>query len=51
LSALKEDSATDIFVAWLPSKRFSVTAAWVDLGEIAGAPDQTGFYLSIQGGL
>lgn len=51
LAALKEDSAADIFVAWLPSKRFSVTAAWVDLGEIAGAADQTGFYLSIQGTL
>ncbi|OGT72843.1 MAG: hypothetical protein A3H44_11530 [Gammaproteobacteria bacterium RIFCSPLOWO2_02_FULL_57_10] len=51
LSALNEESATDVFVAWLPSKRFSVTAAWVDLGEIAGAADQTGFYLSIQGTL
>ena len=51
LSALKEGPATDIFVAWLPRKRFSVTAAWVDLGEIAGAPNQTGFYLSFQGTL
>ncbi len=51
LVALKEESATDIFIAWLPNKRFSVTAAWVDLGEIAGATDQTGFYLSMQGTL
>ncbi|MDX1491809.1 MAG: DUF3034 family protein [Pseudohongiellaceae bacterium] len=49
LSALKEDSARDIFVAWLPSKRWSVTAAYVDLGDIAGAADQTGYYLSLQG--
>ena len=51
LGALQEDSATDIFIAWLPSKHLSFTAAYVDLGEIAGAPDQTGFYFSIQGAL
>ena len=49
LSALKEDSAKDIFIAWLPSKRWSVTAAYVDLGDIAGATDQNGYYLSLQG--
>lgn len=51
LDALHEDSATDIFLAWLPSKRLSFTAAYVDLGDIAGAPDQTGFYFSIQGAM
>ncbi len=51
LGALREDSATDIYIAWLPSKHLSFTAAYVDLGEIAGAPDQTGFYFSIQGAL
>lgn len=49
LSALKEDSATDIFVAWLPNKHWAVTAAYVRLGDIAGAPDQNGYYLSLQG--
>ncbi len=51
LLALKEDSAVDLFVAWFPSKHFSVTGAWVNLGSIAGAGTQNGFYLSIQGGL
>ncbi len=51
LLALKEDSAVDLFVAWFPSKHFSVTGAWVNLGRIAGAAKQSGFYLSVQGGL
>lgn len=48
LSALREQSAKDVFVAFFPNKRVSLTAAWVDLGEIAGAPDQRGVYLSLQ---
>ena len=51
LSALKEDRATDVFVAWFPNKNFSITGAYVMLGEIAGAQRQNGFYLSIQGAL
>lgn len=49
LSARREDDAFDVFVAWFPDKRISITGAWVSLGDIAGAPDQTGFYLSLQG--
>lgn len=49
LSALTEQAAQDIFIAWFPNKNFSVTAAWLDLGEIAGSEKQTGTYLSIQG--
>lgn len=48
LIALKEDDAKDLFVAWFPNKRVSLTAAWVDLGEIAGAANQRGAYLSAQ---
>lgn len=48
LSALREQSARDLFVAWFPNKRLSVTGAWLDLGAIAGQADQTGFYLSLQ---
>ncbi|MDN4501364.1 DUF3034 family protein [Alteromonadaceae bacterium BrNp21-10] len=48
---LKEDDWADVFVAWFPNKSFSVTAAYVDLGTIAGAPDQTGWYLSFVGSL
>ncbi|MDO8908810.1 MAG: DUF3034 family protein [Pseudohongiella sp.] len=48
LAALREDDAKDLFIAWFPNKRVSLTAAWVDLGEIAGAPNQRGAYLSAQ---
>lgn len=49
LSALEEDHGSDLFVAWFPSKSFSLTAAYVLLGEIAGANQQNGFYISMQG--
>lgn len=48
LGALREDNAHDLFLAYFPDKRVSLTAAWVDLGEIAGARDQQGIYLSAQ---
>ncbi len=49
--ALQEDDWVDVFVAWAPSKHFSLTAAWVDLGKIVPALQprrQTGGYLSAQ---
>ena len=49
--ALKEDDWADLFVAWAPCKRFSLTAAYVDLGKIVPgvvARRQTGAYLSAQ---
>jgi hypothetical protein len=49
--ALKEDDWKDVFVAWAPSKNFSLTLAYVDLGKIAPALQpkrQTGAYLSTQ---
>lgn len=49
LLALSEGSASDLFLAWFPGKHFSVTAAIAYLGDIAGATDQRGFYLSFQG--
>lgn len=51
LSALIEEDASDLFIAWFPNKHFSVTAAYVRLGDIAGAQNQNGYYLSIQGAL
>lgn len=48
LAALREDDAKDLFIAWFPNKRVSLTAAWVDLGEIAGAANQRGAYVSAQ---
>jgi hypothetical protein len=48
LSAFREDSAGDVFLAFFPCKYFSVTAAYVNLGNIANKPDQRGVYLSLQ---
>lgn len=48
LSVLREQAARDIFLAWFPNKHLSLTAAVLDLGDIAGASDQTGYYLSMQ---
>ncbi|MBC7995407.1 MAG: DUF3034 family protein [Rhizobacter sp.] len=48
---LKEDDWADLFVAWAPSKHFSLTAAYVDLGKIVPGVvkrRQTGAYLSAQ---
>ncbi|MDX1634143.1 MAG: DUF3034 family protein [Marinobacter sp.] len=44
-----EEDWYDAFVAWVPDRRLAVTAAWVNLGDIAGLADQRGPYLSLQG--
>lgn len=46
---LKEDDWKSAFVAWMPNKYLSLTAGWLDLGEIAGIEDQEGLYFSIMG--
>lgn len=43
-----EDDWQDAFIAWFPSKRVAVVAAWADLGDIASLADQRGWYLSVQ---
>lgn len=52
---LSEDDSYDFFVAYAPSKNLSITAAYVDLGNIANVPavgadygDQKAIYLSAQ---
>lgn len=47
LRAFHEDAAGDVFLAWAPVKNLSFSAAWVDLGSIAGKPGQRGVYLSV----
>ena len=50
-AGLKEDDWSDLFVAWAPNKRVSLTLAYVDLGRIVPAViagRQTGAYLSAQ---
>ncbi len=49
LTAFEEDDWVDVFVAWFPSKNFNFTAAWADLGSIAGQDDQQGLYFSLTG--
>jgi hypothetical protein len=46
LNALKENASEDVFLAWAPRKNFTLTAAWTDLGPIAGKSPQRGFYIS-----
>jgi hypothetical protein len=47
LRAFQEDSAEDVFLAWSPLKNVSLTAAWTDLGRIAGKAQQSGVYVSL----
>jgi hypothetical protein len=49
---LRSGNWKDVFIAWAPSKHFSLTLAYVDLGVIVPATTasrkQTGYYLSAQ---
>lgn len=50
-NGLQASDWKDIFVVWAPSKNFSLTLAYVDLGVIVPAvaqKKQTGFYISAQ---
>ena len=49
LSSFREQSAHDAFLAWFPCKYLSLTAAYVDLGNIAIHPGQHGGYVAVQG--
>ena len=49
LNSFHEDDYWDLFAAYFPSKHFSLTAAYADLGRIAMMPGQRGWYLSLQG--
>lgn len=48
LSAAPETRAADLFVAWWPMRHFSITAAWLDLGQIADKTSQRSSYVSVQ---
>ena len=47
LRAFRENGAADLFLAWAPVKNLSFTAAWADLGRIAGKSTQRGAYISV----
>ena len=46
--AFREEAWKDLFIAWAPTKNVSITAAYVDLGNIVGHEHQTGGYFSLQ---
>lgn len=50
LAFAKEDDWKDLFAAYAINSNLSVTAAYVDLGDIATFKDQRGVYLSLQAG-
>lgn len=50
LGFAKEDDWMDLFAAYAVTKNVSVTAAYVDLGDIATFKNQRGVYLSLQAG-
>ena len=50
LGFAKEDDWKDLFAAYAINKHLSVTAAYVDLGDIATFKNQRGVYLSLQAG-
>ena len=47
-AAFEEQAWKDLFIAWAPTKNVSITAAYVDLGNIVGYTRQTGGYVSAQ---
>jgi hypothetical protein len=48
LGFAEEDDAYDVFAAWSVSRRLTLTAAYVDLGDIATVKSQRGGLLSLQ---
>ncbi len=48
LSVFREQGASDVFVAWFPSKHVSLTLAQANMGQIADKRKQKGAYLSLQ---
>jgi hypothetical protein len=50
LGFAEEDDGYDVFAAWALGRAVSLTAAYVDLGDIATVKRQRGVFLSLQGG-
>ena len=50
LGFAREDHAWDLFAAWFIDKHASATLAYVNLGRVAGEPNQSGVYFSLQAG-
>jgi hypothetical protein len=50
LGFAQEDDSYDLFAAWAMHRNVSLTAAYVDLGDIATVRKQRGVFVSLQGG-
>ena len=50
LGFAQEDDSYDLFAAWAVHRNVSLTAAYVDLGDIATVRKQRGLFVSLQGG-
>lgn len=50
LAFAREDDWADAFIVFAPSHNVTLTAAYADLGSMAGFDDQRGAYLMVQGG-
>ncbi len=48
---LGESDWQDVFISYIPNKHLNLTLAWANLDTIAGASDQKGPYISINGQL
>lgn len=48
VAGFEEEAAWDLFAAWFPQRHVSLTAAWLDLGNIATKKKQRGLYVSGQ---
>lgn len=48
LNFAREQDWHDVFVGWFPTKRVAFALAYTNLKTIAGAPEQTGLYGSVQ---
>jgi Protein of unknown function (DUF3034) len=48
LAGFQEETAWDVFVAWFPIRQASLTAAWLNLGNVASLKAQRGLYVSAQ---
>jgi len=45
----EEDTVVDAFIAYFPNKSLSITAAYVDLGNLPLQESSSGFYLTVNG--
>ena len=48
LAFADEEHWRDVFTAWFINKNVSLVGGYVDLGSIAGLPNQQGYYVAVE---